>query len=154
MALASTVVAAIAAVFSALSAYTSLRATKAVEAEVLHQQRITTYELFRSFEADYASQYGRIWGALGPWPGDPPGVDEDERRAVHDVLTSLASIYRAQSAGLVGADDAEYVGALFLDWLSVPRAEAVWRKVFAGQDDTWPEGFAAFVEAGLASRRS
>ena len=91
---ASTGLAAAASLLAAVSAWASWRATRAVEADVRLAQESTQYQLFRSFEEDYARQYQQLGEHLGPWE-DPVKVDPELRRVVHDLLQALASIHVA-----------------------------------------------------------
>lgn len=146
----STALAAAAALLSAFSAFASWRATRAVEEDVRLAKATTRYELFRSFESDYSSQYDAIWRTLGPWD-DPVKVDPNARRVVHDVLQSMSSIYTARQLGLIDPPQAACLTKLFADWLGVPQARSIWKAVFMHQDDTWPKGFVDYVENSLTT---
>lgn len=146
----STGLAAFAAAFAAISAVASMRSTRAVETQVELSRDVAMHQLLRTFESDYARQYRHLVSVLGPWE-DPLQVDPDLRRVVHDACQSLASVYVARTLGLVGVEQGEYVEQLFIDWLRIPAAAAVWRGVFRVQRDTWPDGFVEFVDGRLAA---
>lgn len=144
MDVASAIAAGFAAISAGASAYTGIK----MRQDVKLSEASARYTLVRSFEGDYAEQYDGIWGAFGPW-NDPVDVDPAKRRAVHDLLVTLSSIYNARQEGLIDDAQARYLGVLFADWLAAsPQAHAIWQRVFntPEQADTWPDGFAEFVE--------
>lgn len=144
----STGLAAVASALSAVSAFASWRSTRLLEGELEHVTATTRYELFRSFEDAYSSQYSNLWDHLGPWE-DPLPVDPAVRRTVHDCLQSLASIRNATELSLIHPEQSQYLAELFLDWLRLPQARMVWDRVFRLQADTWPIGFVEWVDAQL-----
>lgn len=148
----STALAALAAIFAAVSSWTSLKSARAVEEDVRLARSQSRYDLFRSFEADLARQYGALWEHLGPWDDELPPDERptpDERRAVHDLLQTLSSMYLAGQLDLLEEEQRRYAELLFLDWLSTPKATLIWERVFRKQGATWPDGFVAWVDAEL-----
>lgn len=150
------VISAVAAGFAAISAGASAYTGIKMRQDVKLSEASARYALVRSFEGDYAQQYDAIWGAFGPWR-DPIEVDPAKRRAVHDVLVTLSSIYNARQEGLIDDVQSRYLGTLFADWLhGSPEAHSIWRQVFntPEQADTWPAGFSRFVQdlVGAADR--
>jgi hypothetical protein len=144
----STALAAVAALLAAVSAVASWRSTRAVEADVELARLATRYDLFRAFESAYSEQYTALWDELGPWE-DPPEVDPKLRRVVHDLLQTLSSIHNAHRFSLIDDEQSRYLSALFLDWLRLPAASAVWVDIFRVQAETWPPGFVAWLDARL-----
>ncbi len=148
----STLLAAFAAIFAAISSWTSLKSTRAVEEDVRLARSQARHDLFRSFEADLSKQYDGLWEHLGPWDDQvPPDArpSDRERRVVHDLLQTLSSIYLAGRLDLLEDEQRRYAELLFLDWLSTPKATKIWTLVFRNQAATWPEGFASWVDAEL-----
>jgi hypothetical protein len=142
--------AACAAIISAFSAWLSLRATRAVEEQAEVTKSLAAYDLVRSFERDYADHYDEVFAALGPWP-DEVAVDPDKRRVVNELLQNLSSAYLAAEMGLLSERTRDYIFALFLDWVQVPEARAIWTDVFRVQGATFPVGFVDFLDARLAA---
>ena len=130
-----------------------LVSTQAVEDEVRLSRATKRYELARSFEHEYTSQYAAVWDVLGPWT-DPEHVDAPLRRVVHDLLQALASVYVARELELIERDQARYLFNLFLGWIEANKAQAVWKGIFRIQEDTWPPGFVQFVDAELLAKEN
>jgi len=148
----STLLAALAAIFAAISSWTSLKSTRAVEEDVRLARSQTRHDLFRSFEADLSRQYDELWEHLGPWDDQlPPEArpTDRERRVVHDLLQTLSSIYLAGHLDLLEDEQRRYAELLFLDWLSTPKATEIWTLVFRKQVAAWPEGFVEWVDSEL-----
>jgi hypothetical protein len=141
---------AIAAIFAAVSAYGSLKATREMERELEDNRKANAYRLLNEFENSYRTQYPEIMNQLGPWP-DPGEEDLDPavRRVVHDLLVSLCSVYRSSKSNLVPDGDVEYVATLFSEWLQNPMARHIWESVFRNQN-SWPSGFVPYVDEMLA----
>jgi hypothetical protein len=148
----STFLAAFAAIFAAISSWTSLKSTRAVEDDVRLARSQARHDLFRSFEADLARQYEGLWVCLGPWDDGlaPEAKPSDrERRVVHELLQTLSSVHLAGKLELLEDEQRRYAEILFLEWLSTPRAREIWELVFRDQVASWPQGFPAWVDSEL-----
>ena len=55
---------------------------------------------------------------------------------------------------MLPAEQGDYLVQLFLDWLRLPQARAVWEDVFRVQTGTWPVGFVDLVDGGLGAPSS
>lgn len=98
----------------------------------------------------YSKLYPDLWERLGSGMKDPVEVDPALRRSVHDLLQTLSSVYNAWRLDLIEPQQIAYLAELFFDWLRVAKARTVWEQVFKVQEDTWPEGFVKWVDAGLS----
>jgi len=142
--LASVTIAAVGALLSLVSARASRASVDAIRSDVALSRASTGVQLGRMFEEDYAKQYEQISATFGPWK-DPIAVDPHERRVVHDMLVSLASVHMATQAQLIDAEHSHYLSELFADWLRLPRVAHIWSEVFAVQAEPWPPGFVEYV---------
>jgi hypothetical protein len=145
------IIAAISALFSLVSARAARASVEAFRSDVELSRDSTRVQLARTFEDDYARQYDQISKAFGPWK-DPVAVDSQERRVVHDMLASLASIYMANQVKLIDDTHAKYVYVLFADWLRLPRPHRIWTNVFAVQPESWPPGFVDCINGLIVTR--
>lgn len=143
--------AAAAALFAAVSAWQSSRATKVLEKEIETARRSGEFDLVATFEREYRDQYDGIVAAFGPWPGSAgDSIDLQKRKVVHSMLSSLMSIYIAQQSDLLDGAKFDFSAALFAEWLQQPEARQIWVKEFRWQEAAWPTGFVEYVDDWLA----